>query len=335
MTRMNRTAAATLRISSFEEGLAMVNESRRIAVVDVGTNSVRLLMVEIAGDELQILDEFGDVTRLGAALARSGAIDEADADRTLAVLKLCVARAEKAGVLELDIVGTEVFRAASNGREVGTALYRDLGHPVRILSPEEEAEASYLGVVGWEEAHGPGPCLIVDIGGGSTEVILGDGVAIQFARSVPQGALRVKESFLKGDPASPSEIRAARKSIDLELESLAPLSKQIPKTARVVAVGGTACAIGAWSQKIIPYDAERIHGCQVGRDALARTIAEWSALPRAEIMRQGAISEGRASVLLGGALIVECLLGRLGAETFQVSTRGLRHGLVLKLLFLA
>jgi exopolyphosphatase/guanosine-5'-triphosphate,3'-diphosphate pyrophosphatase len=308
---------------------------RRLGAVDVGTNSVRLLVAEFDEESVHVLDESGEVTRLGAALGRASAIDPADSERTWTVLERCVARAREFGVESLDVVGTEVFRAAENGRDVAAEFSSRLGHAVRILSTDDEAEAAYLGVVGWNEHPLPGVTLVFDVGGGSTQIIVGEGISLSRARSVPIGALRLTETFLGHDPPRPAEVTAARKEA---AGLLKPLAGFVPRSAgkiSAIGVGGTACATGAWVHKVVPYDKGRVEGVVVRQEALKAALEEWLRLDVAGRMEQGGIREGRARILPGGGLILEALLETLGIRSFGVSTYGIRHGIVLRRFLMA
>lgn len=308
---------------------------QRLGAVDVGTNTVRLLVAEFDDESVHVLDESGEVTRLGAALGRTGSIDPADAERTWTVLERCVARAHELGVDALDVVGTEVFRAAENGRDVAGDFSSRLGHAVRILSTDAEAEAAYLGVVGWSEHPLPGITLVFDVGGGSTQIIIGEGISLSRAQSLPIGALRLTETHLGHDPTRPAEVTAARKEA---ARLLKPLVGFIPRSARklsAVGVGGTACATGAWVHKVVPYDKARVEGVIVQKEALAAALDDWLRLDVAGRMERGGIKEGRARVLPGGGLILEALLEALGIHSFGVSTRGIRHGTVLRRFLMA
>jgi exopolyphosphatase/guanosine-5'-triphosphate,3'-diphosphate pyrophosphatase len=321
----------------------------RFGVVDVGTNTVRLLAVSVADDGIDILDEFGEVTRLGGALHATGRIAPEDAERTLACLRTAVARARRAGVTAIDIVGTEVFRRAANGAEVAAHFRDELGHTVRVISGDEEAEASYLGAVGWGQADPePGPAVVIDVGGGSSEVILGEGAALLVARSLPIGALTLTEEFLAADPPGPEGVRRARAALPARLEPLGPIAgalaartsrrgsgsgRRPPRGAvdvRVLAVGGSACAVAAWLHAVVPYAASEVQGRWIGREALQGTIDEWSRMSLADRQARGRMSEGRARVLPGGALLLDALLERLGLAGCRASTFGLRHGILLQ-----
>lgn len=328
--------------------------SRRLAAIDVGTNTVRLLAVAAHGERVEVLDEFGEVTRLGGALHATGRIAPGDADRTLACLRICLERARRAGVPSPDIVGTEVFRRAANGEAVAAEFGRALEHPVRILTGEEEAEASYLGAVGWgEDDPGPGPVVVIDVGGGSSEVILGHGVALLESRSLPVGALTLTEEFLRGDPPGEDAVRRAWTHLAPRLDPLRPLRASLdhlvattsgpvrsttaesPGGVRVLAVGGSACAVAAWVHDIVPYVAREVQGRWIQRATLERTVFDWSRMTMDERRLRGRMSEGRARVLPGGALILLALLESLDRPGCHASTFGLRHGLVLQRLLAA
>lgn len=321
----------------------------RFGVIDVGTNTVRLLAVSVEDAGIDILDEFGEVTRLGGALHTTGRIAPEDAERTLACLRTAVTRARGVGVATLDIVGTEVFRRAANGTEVAARFSRELGHTVRVISGDEEAEASYLGAVGWGQADPePGPAVVIDVGGGSSEVILGEGAALLVARSLPIGALTLTEEFLAADPPGPEAVRRARAALAERLEPLRPVEAGLaartsrrgpgsqgrpavaPADVRVLAVGGSACAAAAWLHGVVPYAASEVQGRWISREALQGTIEEWSRMPLADRQARGRMSEGRARVLPGGALLLDALLERLRLAGCRASTFGLRHGILLQ-----
>jgi exopolyphosphatase/guanosine-5'-triphosphate,3'-diphosphate pyrophosphatase len=321
----------------------------RYGVIDVGTNTVRLLAVAVSDDGVQVLDEFGEVTRLGGALHRSGLIAPEDAARTLACLTVCVERARRAGVGLLDIIGTEVFRRATNGPVVAADFSRALGHLVRVIDGEEEAEASYLGALFWDEVDAaPGPAIVIDVGGGSSEVILGEGAVLFETRSLPIGALTLTEEALPGDPPGLAPLEAARLGLARRLDPLVSVKAALTALAsrsparqagrrsdggpgvRVHAVGGTACAVGAWVHNVVPYVAREVQGRWVDRGALGRAILDWSTMTIEDRRLRGRMSEGRARVLPAGALLLDALLEALGCPGFRVSTYGLRHGTILR-----
>jgi exopolyphosphatase/guanosine-5'-triphosphate,3'-diphosphate pyrophosphatase len=307
----------------------------RVAAIDVGTNTVRLLAVEFDDESVHVLDEFGEVTRLGASLIDTGRIAHEDAEKTLSVINECLSRSQALGIEHLDMVGTEVFRAAENGRDVAGEFSARTGHALRILSPENEAEAAYLGVVGWQDLSEPRPTLVVDVGGGSTQVISGEGIALNHSRSIPTGSLRLSEAHLKHDPPKPSELEAARKAAARALKPLAGFLPSRGPAPHVVGVGGTVCAIGAWVHKIVPYDGARVNGTIVTLSDLGKAIAEWSGETLQERMERGGMSQGRARVVPGGGIVLQTLLETLGLNQVEVSTRGIRHGMVLRRVLMA
>lgn len=311
--------------------------ARRLGVIDIGTNSIRLLGVEArAAEPPRILLDTGEVTRLGVALASTGAIAPEDLGRSEAALLRCVAAARAAGIDAIDLAGTEVFRAAANGQEVVARLARAVGLPVRILSEVEEAAAAYLGATAWPTfSEGASEeTLVLDVGGGSSEVVLGRGRRVLRSMSLPVGALRITEAFLASDPPAAREVAAARQEIRERLSRLEPADYPNPPSGpgEAVGVGGTACALGAWARGVVPYDPARVEGTVLSRTAVAAALAEWSALTLAGRVSRWGLDEGRARLVVGGGLIVEACLARLGRATLRVSTHGLRHGLILQAL---
>lgn len=308
---------------------------RRMSVIDVGTNTVRLLTVEADGEDHTILDEFGDVTRLGGGLVSSGAIEPADVEATWLCLKSCLERAREQGVSEIEIAGTEVFRRAANGAAVAAEFSGRAGHLVRVLTAAEEAEAAWLGVMGWSDLIDPNPTIVIDVGGGSTEVILGEGILLEAARSIPVGALTTTDQWLTTDPAGPRPVERARRGLAAELAGLSSLPVPRGGELSAIAVGGSACAIGAWIGRVAPYDPGTVHGRMVELEGLAGAVSQWQNMSLADRMARGQMGEGRARVLLGGALVLEGVLKVLDLPGFRVSIYGLRHGLIIQRLLAA
>jgi exopolyphosphatase/guanosine-5'-triphosphate,3'-diphosphate pyrophosphatase len=305
-----------------------VSGVRRLAAIDLGTNSIRLLAVEEEEGEVRTLEDRGEVTRLGAALTRTEEIDTEDAERSLGLLSSLVDQARSLGVTRLDIAGTEVLRRARNGTDVAAWFSRELGHAIQILTPSEEAEASYLGVVGWGGIEEPGLLRVIDIGGGSSEVVLGDGVALLDVRSVPLGALTVTERWLPGDPPDAAAVREAVEEVQSLLTQV--LGRVPGEGVRTIAVGGSATAVAAWIHRIRPYDPAAVQGSILTVADLSSAIDEWQTRSIRERMEIGRMSEGRARVILGGGLVIRELLRLLGITELNVSVFGLRHGLILK-----
>ncbi|HEX7879668.1 MAG TPA: hypothetical protein VF720_09680 [Candidatus Eisenbacteria bacterium] len=301
------------------------------AVIDVGTNTVRLLVAELDAGHPHVLAEFGEVTSLGTALVSTGRIDPTDAERTGTCLAEAVTRARGAGVPDPDVVGTEVFRKAGNGREVAEWLGARCGATLRILTPAEEADGSYLGAVAWGNPTMTGDLAVLDIGGGSTELIRGHGMSRQGSMSLPIGALVATERWLKADPPGQTGLPEIRRALAAELSPLAGLTGMGRGAAvTVLGVGGSACSVAAWIGGIRPYVATRVHGRSIERSRLAGAIDEMADLTVAERAERAGIGLGRARVILGGTLVLEAALFAIDADAVVASTFGLRHGLIRK-----
>lgn len=304
---------------------------RRLAVVDIGTNSVRLTAADVADGQVSIRFDLGEVTRLGAGLVAGGVIDPDDEARTAECLLDLVARARTAGFSDLNLVGTEVFRAAVNGSEVQSRLSRLVGVSIQVLSGAEEAEAAFVGATSGITLPEGQSLAVADIGGGSTELILGGGGHIEFSRSLPVGALRVTSAWSLEDSPSAATLAAARQAVDIDYRPFAPLAARVRAGAGLIGVGGSFCALAAHGGGVVPYDPERVQGLPVSRTVIRAAIADWAGHSLADRMARGGLSEGRARVVLGGALAAEALLTTLDIDVVRVSVRGLRHGLLERL----
>lgn len=301
----------------------------RVAVVDIGTNTIRLLLAEQGPDGHRVLDEFGEVTSLGASLTRTGRIGAEDIQVSEDCLIEAVRRAHAASAELFDLVGTEVFRRAANGREVANALSVRIGHPIRILSVEEEGAASYLGATSWSLPLAEGPTAVLDVGGGSTELVQGIGAIRKASISLPVGALVVTDRFLDADPPGAGAVSEALSLLAGELAFLAPGRSGLVGNERLLAVGGSACATAAWVHGIRPFDAGRINGLTVSREAIRSVLIELAELTIRQRMDRGHMGKGRARVLLGGSIILLGALQAMEKDSFETSGFGLRHGRAL------
>lgn len=301
----------------------------QVAVIDIGTNTVRLLVAEDTPGGRVVLDEFGDVTCLGGSLIRTGRIEPNDLLRTEACLIEAMQRARDTGVRVLDIVGTEVFRRATNGAEAADALSSRIGHPIRVLSGEEEADASYLGAVAWSLPPAGGAIAVLDVGGGSTELIRGEGLSRQASCSLPIGALLVTDRWFDADPPGSMAVHSASTILAAELAPLAPDKSGLVGNERLMAVGGSACAAAAWVHDIQPFEAGRVHGLRVSRKNLLAAVGELAGLTVQQRMDRGGLGRGRARLLPGGAALLGSALQVMNRTEFETSVFGLRHGRAL------
>jgi exopolyphosphatase/guanosine-5'-triphosphate,3'-diphosphate pyrophosphatase len=299
----------------------------RLAAVDVGTNSVLLLVAERGADGVvRPVREEADITRLGRGVDRSGLLSPEGIEATLEVLARFAALARRDGASALVITATSAARDARNGSEFLDRARERTGASVEILSGDEEARLSYLAVAqDFATEAGEAGLVAIDVGGGSTELVHGRGKQVLFRRSLDIGSVRLTERCVRTDPPASAEQEAIRDAVRAALTSLPAL----PREVLVVGVAGTVTSLFAIAHAIEPYDAARVHGGWLPVEDVARVRARLCALPVAERRALRGMQPKRADVLPAGALLFETALGHLGAPGARVSDRGLRWGVLL------
>lgn len=303
-------------------------KNKRVAGVDVGTNSALLTIARVSADQrLEVLFERAVITRLGEGLGPRGALSDAAMERTLNVLEefgAALADADAVAEVRARAVGTSALRRAVNGAQFLERACSALGLPLEILSGEEEARIGFLGATnelpGLESAADP---IMVDPGGGSTEVV--DGASLRVSLEI--GAVRLTEAFLHTDPPTEAELEALAHKVRDVVRGL-PRAGHRP----LIGVGGTATTLAALDLGLERYDSARVHGHQIELSEMVALRQRLAALPLREREQIPCLPRGRADVAVAGALILEGLLDQLGCERMLVSDRGLRFGLMAELI---
>jgi len=299
----------------------------RLAAVDVGTNSVLLLVAERTSDGVvRPVREEADITRLGRGVDRTGVLSPEGMEATLEVLSRFAALARTDGARALVVTATSAARDARNGAEFLSRVRERTGTNVEILSGDEEARLSYLAVAqDFAAEAGEAGLLAIDVGGGSTEFVHGREREILFRQSLDIGSVRMTERCVRTDPPTLAEQEAIRTAVRTALARLLPF----PRDVRVVGVAGTVTSLFAIAHAIEPYDASRVHGGWLGMEDVARVRSRLCSLPVAERRVLPGMQPKRADVLPAGALLFETALMHLGAPGARVSDRGLRWGVLL------
>jgi exopolyphosphatase / guanosine-5'-triphosphate,3'-diphosphate pyrophosphatase len=293
----------------------------RAAAVDIGSNSVRLLIVDADGARSR-----RDIitTRLAAGVDATGRLDDAAIERTVTALRTFRATWDSLEVRadRVRITATSAVRdAADRDRFLGPAEDAT-GVPVEVITGEEEAALSFAGATGAVEVAAP--CVVIDVGGGSTELVVGDGTGrIVGSVSMQLGCVRLTERELHSDPATPDELTRARATVDaIVAEGLVSLVAQdvvLDDLVSVVAVAGTATTLAALHLGLAHYEEQRIHGTRVALadlERIARRLGEMDGATRAAL---GPVQPGRAEVLHGGAIVLARTLRHLGVGELVVS----------------
>ncbi len=307
--------------------------SRRVAAIDVGTNTVLLLVAEAAAGGPVALAERAEITRLGRGVDATGRLDPAAMAGTVRVLAAYAAEARRLGATAIDCVATSAARDAANGPEFLEAVRAAAGLTPRLITGDEEARLVWGSA--WRDfgAGGTGPArlAVLDVGGGSTEFTFGDGPAPRGRCSLQVGAVRLTERHGGPDPAGPATLATLRQAARAALQPLASMGGG-EDGARLVGVAGTVTTLAAVEQALPVYDAERVHGSSLTRDQVEALVARLAALPLAERARLPGMEPKRADVIVAGAVVVAEAMALTRFETLTVSDRGVRWGLVHELL---
>ncbi|KMO75610.1 Ppx/GppA phosphatase family protein [Mycolicibacterium obuense] len=311
--------------------------SARVAAVDCGTNSIRLLIADVSDGRLTDVHREMRIVRLGQGVDATGEFAPEALARTRAALEAYAALMRDHEVSAVRMVATSAARDAGNRDEFFAMTSEVLGAVVpgavaEVITGEQEARLSFLGAVG-ELDSAAAPFVVVDLGGGSTEVVLGsDDVVAAYSADI--GCVRLTERCLHSDPPTDEEIDAARAVVREALETV--LSVVPVQQARTwVGVAGTMTTLAALARKMTTYDSDAIHLSSVGFDDLLPVCAELLAMTRAQRAVLGPMHEGRVDVIGGGALIVTelaAVLGeRAGIDSLLVSEHDILDGIALSI----
>jgi len=308
----------------------------RAASVDIGTNSVRLLVAESeeAGGRplLRTLVRRMTITRLGQGVDREGSLDPEAEARTLRVLAEYRALIEAEGVQALDAVATSAVRDARNAAPFLERAEEVLGIKPRVLSGEEEALLSFLGATHDLGGLGdsPGLVLVVDIGGGSTEVIMGREGRVLAARSLNVGCVRMAERFLLSDPPHPTELALMEEYLRGEM-GLLVREWGSPRPDLAVGLAGTVTTLAGIRLGLSEYDGDAIHHTWLDRSGVEEEYRRLASLPLEERKDYMRLERDRADVIVGGCAVLEAVMQGFALDRLLVSEKDILDGLVLRL----
>lgn len=307
---------------------------RILAAIDVGTNSIHMVVVQVRPDlpAFTIIAREKTTVRLGDTTDGTGLLSEPAKQRALKALRQCCATAERLGAEQILAVATSAVREAKNGREFLEEVKATLGLEIDLISGPEEARRIYLGVLSGMAFDGK-PHIIVDIGGGSTELILGSGMEPQSLTSTKIGAVRLTAEFVTTDPISADEVHYLQAYIRgmLERPTDELRSHTTPATPpQLIATSGTAEAIATLithqKQGIEP---ERLSGCSITLSELQHLLNHLRRLNYEQRALLPGLNERRAEIIVAGALILQETMLLLGLNQFTVCERALREGLIV------
>lgn len=304
--------------------------NRRVAAIDIGTNTVLLVIAEESATGVRPVLERATITRLGEGVDKTGTLSAAAMQRTLACLEGYATLIQTANVQALAVVGTSAMRDAKRSHEFVSDVERLLGVAPSVIAGQREAELTFRGAISGLTVSGP--VVVFDVGGGSTEIISAevvDGSAlIADSVSLDIGSVRLFERHLHLDPPSPEQLEQVRAQVREALRG----APSVPRWATLVGVAGTVTTLAAVDQQLATYDSELVHGSVLPAERIEELLGQLGAQPLAQRLAMPGLEPGRADVIVSGAAIVAEVVRWSGCPGLVVSDRGVRWGLIHELL---
>jgi exopolyphosphatase/guanosine-5'-triphosphate,3'-diphosphate pyrophosphatase len=298
-----------------------------LAAIDIGSNTIRCIVVEAAGGDFRVLDDERAGVRLGEGLAATGEISSAAWERAREALERMRKIAEGLGASVIEAVATSAVRRAANGAEFVAAMERDTGVRIRVISGEEEAELAALSARHHFEMANTRYAMI-DLGGGSVEVVTAVGEHIGEIRSLELGAVVLTERFLRRDPVPARDLERLQKWVRKQLRRELPVADFVPQ--KCVGSGGTVTTLGAMAMALRNERYGSVHGHEVLRSEVVHLLAMLRRKSQKERRAVPGLSPDRADIIVAGVAVVDELMERLGVNVLTVNERGIREGLILR-----
>ena len=295
----------------------------RVAAIDCGTNSIRLLIADVSGGRLTDVARRLELVRLGEGVDRTGRLAPEAIERTRLALLGYAAEIAELGIGRVRMVATSASRDASNAADFRGMVRSVLGVEPEVISGDEEARLSFTGAVNGLTATGP--YLMVDIGGGSTEFVTGTS-SVDAAISMDIGCVRMTERHLRSDPPAAGEIAAAEKDLAAAVDTaLAAVAGRQART--FVGLAGSVTTVAALALGLPAYDASRIHHARIALADVRRVTGDLLAATVAERRKLPVMHPGRADVIGAGALILRIIMERSGMESVVASEHDILDGI--------
>jgi exopolyphosphatase/guanosine-5'-triphosphate,3'-diphosphate pyrophosphatase len=296
-----------------------------IATIDVGTNTTLLLVArQTPTGAIEVLDERAEITRLGRGIGAGGALGAEGLARTLDALRAYATLARQHGA-RIVAVGTEGLRRAPNAADFLGPAAEILGVPVQVIDGAREAALTFrAAAASFPDEARAGTLVVVDIGGGSTEIVVAERGAVRFRTSLPLGSVRLTEKHVRHDPPAQAERDAIAAEVDAGLATVPwPAAG-----ALLVGVAGTVTSLAAMALRLATYDPARVHGFDLSVAALDAEIARLAGSAQAQRERIVGLDPRRADVIFAGAIILARIAAAARAPAIRVSDRGIRWGLL-------
>jgi exopolyphosphatase/guanosine-5'-triphosphate,3'-diphosphate pyrophosphatase len=301
----------------------------RVAAIDCGTNSIRLLIADITGDNFKEVLRTMEIVRLGQGVDQNKAFHSDAIDRTLSAVRLFKDQIAGKGVEKIRFCATSATRDATNRNLFIDGVREILGIEVEVIPGEEEAELSFIGATK-ELRQSDAPFLVVDIGGGSTEFVFGN-EKVDFAKSVNIGCVRMSERHLNTQPPSMAQIAQAIVDIDIAITQAAAVVP-ITTAKTLVAVAGTATTVAAAALELTDYDRHMIHLSRISASNVHKVAASFQSMNKDQIASLGFMHPGRVDVITAGSLVLSRIMAAAGASEFVASESDILDGMAWSLI---
>jgi len=299
----------------------------RVAVVDMGTNSTRLLVADIDGEAVREVDRRSTVTRLGRGVDTSGQLSTEAIEDVCDAVGEYIAVHERLGAERVIALATSAVRDASNSAVFLAELRERFDLDARILDGDTEAQLTYAGACAGHVADGR-RTLVVDIGGGSTELIVGDGPEFGFHASLQAGTVRHTERHVDDDPPRAAELESLAGDVqELIADALDGADAAVEEG---IAVAGTPTSLAAVDQRLDPYDSDRVHGYRLGLGAIQRMLSELAAKPLEERLQVPGLHPGRAPTIVAGIVILIQVMRAFDLDEIEISEHDILWGAALE-----
>jgi exopolyphosphatase / guanosine-5'-triphosphate,3'-diphosphate pyrophosphatase len=304
----------------------------RVGVVDIGTNSTRLLVADVHDGAIDELDRRSEVTRLGDGVDAAGNLSDAAMARVLATLDAYRVAMDAAGAPAGTRVAvlTSAARDAANGAGFTARVREGYGLDTRTIDGEAEARLTFRGATHGRDLEDPTPLLVIDVGGGSTELVVGTAAGeLSFHVSLNAGVVRQTERHLHDDPPRPHELQALADEVRRLVEDA--VSRDVRAQVRhAVGVAGTATSLAAIDQELEPYDPARVHGASIELGKVELLLARLAQMPLAGRRAVRGLHPDRAPTIVAGVVILLEVLRAFGLPRLEVSEHDLLHGVALE-----
>jgi exopolyphosphatase/guanosine-5'-triphosphate,3'-diphosphate pyrophosphatase len=302
-----------------------------VAVVDIGSNSTRLLIAERSDGRVRELVRETQVTRLGAGVDADGRLREDAMQRVYDTLERYRREIERHHCRAAVAVLTSAVRDSANGQQFAETIRERYALEPHVLTGDEEARLTFLGATGERDPDDRRPTLVIDIGGGSTEMVIGTGHEVEFHVSTQAGVVRQTERHLNHDPPTAAELGELAADVRSIIEQAVPAQWR-QGVEHAIAVAGTATSLAAIAQRLDPYDPKRVHGYRLDGDEARRILDELASMPVAQRREVPGLHPDRAPTIVAGVTIFLEVLDLFGLRQIEISEHDILRGAALGLI---